>query len=382
MHMIKVLFFLPTLGNGGAEKVLVNLVNNMDTQMFDITVKTLFDEGENRERLASHIHYISCMKKARKGLVQLMKCASPKLLHRLFIKEAYDLEIAYLEGIATRIISGCQNSKTKKIAWVHTELASESFAAHVYRNFRETVECYEKFDIVACVSEQVRHRFCTLLDITSEKTVVQYNTNESDLIRSLAQESVTDCVFSENEFKIIAVGKITHNKGFDRLARVLKKLLADGLHPHIYIMGVGEDKEKIEKYLTTEGISHAFTFVGYRKNPYCYVSRCDLFVCSSYREGFSTAATEALIVGTPVLTVDVSGMRELLGEHNDYGIIVPNDDVSLYQGLKDYMVSPELHEKYRKLAEERGKRFNRDVTVSETENLLMGVAQKKEGEEC
>ena len=75
-------------------------------------------------------------------------------------------------------------------------------------------------------------------------------------------------------------------------------------------------------------------------------------------------------------------MRELLGEHNDYGIIVPNDDVSLYQGLKDYMVSPELHEKYRKLAEERGKRFNRDVTVSETENLLMGVAQKKEGEEC
>ena len=61
--MIKVLFFLPTLGNGGAEKVLVNLVNNMETQIFDITVKTLFDEGENRERLASHIHYTSCMKR-------------------------------------------------------------------------------------------------------------------------------------------------------------------------------------------------------------------------------------------------------------------------------------------------------------------------------
>lgn len=380
--MIKVLFFLSNLGNGGAEKVLVNLVNHMDTQQFDITVMTLFDEGENRERLASHIHYTSCMKKARKGLVQLMRCVSPKLLHRLFIKESYDLEISYLEGIATRIVSGCQNPETKRIAWVHTEFVSKEFAAHVYRNFRETVECYERFDRIVCVSEQVRNRFCALIGITAQKTIVQYNTNDSDLIRALAQEPVTDCVFSENEFKIVAVGKIIQNKGFDRLARVLKKLLADGLSLHMYIVGVGEDKEKIEKYLTTEGISHAFTFVGYKKNPYRYVSRCDLFVCSSYREGFSTAATEALIVGTPVLTVDVSGMRELLGEHNDYGIIVPNDDDSLYQGLRDYIRNPELHQKYGMLAKKRGNCFNRDITVSETENVLIEILQKKEGDLC
>ncbi len=380
--MIKVLFFLPNLGNGGAEKVLVNLVNNMNTKKFDITVMTLFDIGENRERLNQNIRYISCMKKAYKGVVQLMKCATPELLHKLFIKDSYDVEIAYLEGIATRIISGCHNLNTKKIAWVHTEFSDDTFAAHVYRNFNETVKCYEKYDAIACVSAQVCRRFCELVNIAPEKVVVQYNTNESDHIRELAKEPVTDCVFSEYEFKIIAVGKIIQNKGFDRLARALKKLIADHLHPHIYIVGVGEDKEKIEKYLTDEGISHAFTFLGYKKNPYSYVSRCDLFVCSSYREGFSTAATEALIVGTPVLTVDVSGMRELLGEHNDYGIIVPNDDASLYQGIRDYIVNSELHQKYRKLAEERGERFNRDVTVAETENLLISVAQNKEGEKC
>lgn len=375
--MIKVLFFLPTLGNGGAEKVLVNLVNNMDAQVFDITVKTLFDEGENRERLASHVQYTWCMKKAHKGLVQLMKCASPKLLHHVFINEDYDLEISYLEGVTTRIVSGCQNPKTKKIAWVHTEFASEAFAAHVYRNFQETVRCYERFDMVVCVSEQVRRRFCTLLEFSSEKTVVQYNTNESDVIRMLAKEPVTDCIFRENEFKIIAVGKIIPNKGFDRLARVLKKLLEDGLHPHIYIVGVGQDKKKIERYLLDEGIADAYTFIGYKKNPYQYVRQCDLFVCSSYREGFSTAATEALIVGTPVLTVDVSGMRELLGECNDFGIIVPNDDISLYHGIKNYMTSYQMQEQYRKLARERGIRFNTEVTVSETESLLMNIVKKR-----
>lgn len=371
--MIKVLFFLPTLGNGGAEKVLVNLVNNMDTRKFDITVMTLFDVGENRERLAPHINYKSYMKKVPKGIRQVMKIVSPQFLHRLFVKESYDLEISYLEGIATRIISGCQNKKTKKVAWVHTEFTNKTFASRAYRNYKETEKCYGQYDVVACVSEEVRQRFCTLFDTIAEKTVVQYNTNESDLIRELAQEPVTDCVFSEDEFKIIAVGKIIPNKGFDRLARVLKKLLADGLHPHMYIVGVGEDKEKIEKYLIDEGIKDAFTFIGYKKNPYQYVSQCDLFVCSSYREGFSTAATEALIVGTPVLTVEVSGMRELLGECNEYGIIVPNDDESLYQGLKKYMENMEIQLKYRKLAEERGGRFNKDVTVSETEELLLGV---------
>ncbi len=375
--MIKMLFFLPTLGNGGAEKVLVNLINNMDTTKFDITVKTLFDMGENRERLASHIKYKPCIKKSYKGLTHLMKFVSPKLLHRIFIKDKYDIEISYLEGIATRIISGSTNPNTKKIAWVHTEFASEAFAAHIYKNFKETVKCYEKYDVVACVSEQVRQRFCDLIGIDSQRVVVQYNTNESDVIRALASEPVTDCDFSKDEFNIVAVGKIIQNKGFDRLARILKNLLQDGLNPHFYIIGAGEDKEKIEKYLADEGINDSFTFIGYRKNPYQYITHCDLFVCSSYREGFSTAATEALIVGTPVLTVDVSGMGELLGENDDYGIIVDNDDVALYQGIKDYMLNQQLQQKYKKLAIERGERFNKEVTVAETENLFTEILEKK-----
>lgn len=372
--MIKILFFLNTLGHGGAEKVLVNLVNNLDARMFDITVKTLFDVGENKEQLAPHIRYTCCMSKARKGIVQLMKCASPKLLHKLFIKEQYDIEISYLEGITTRIISGCQTYETKKIAWVHTGFPNKSHVSRPYRSFREARECYERYDSIVCVSEQVRSRFCTLLNIDLKNVTVQYNTNDSNLIRTLASEPITDCPFRKDEFNIIGVGKIIHNKGFDRLARVLKRLLTDGLHPHIYIAGVGEDREKIEKYLTAEGISHAYTFLGYQNNPYKYIKQCDLFVCSSYREGFSTAATEALIVGTPVLTVDVSGMTELLGENNDYGIIVPNDEESLYKGLKEYITDSEMHRKYKKLAKQRGERFNRDVTVSETENLLMKVA--------
>ena len=73
--------------------------------------------------------------------------------------------------------------------------------------------------------------------------------------------------------------------------------------------------------------------MGYKENPYKYLAKCDLFVCSSYSEGFSTAVTEALILGIPVVTTYVSGMTELLGD-NEYGIITSNDEISLYEAIK------------------------------------------------
>ena len=53
--MIKILFMIPNLGHGGAERVLINLVNNMDRSKFNVTVMTLYDEGVHRDTLASHI---------------------------------------------------------------------------------------------------------------------------------------------------------------------------------------------------------------------------------------------------------------------------------------------------------------------------------------
>ena len=93
-------------------------------------------------------------------------------------------------------------------------------------------------------------------------------------------------------------------------------------------------------------------------------------MCSSHSEGFSTAATEALIVGTPVCTVDVSGMKELLGEDNEYGIVTENSEEALYQGIKQLLDNPALLTHYKEKAQERGKMFSTTQTVSAVENML------------
>lgn len=106
--MLKVLFLIHDLGQGGAEKVLVNLVNNMDRSKFDISVTVLFGGGVNEQFLAPDIHFHSVFPKEVPGNSKLMKLLTPRQLHKLCVKEHYDIEVSYLEGPSARVISGCR----------------------------------------------------------------------------------------------------------------------------------------------------------------------------------------------------------------------------------------------------------------------------------
>ena len=368
--MTKILFLIHDLSVGGAEKVLVNLVNNMDASKFDITVMTLFDVGVNKQFLAPHIHYKRCFKRMIRGNSHLMKLLSPRQLHDWLIKEKYDIEVSYLEGPSARIISGCPYKDTKLVSWIHVEQFNTEISSKSFRNYKESNTCYRKFNQVVCVSDAVRKDFCSLYPEVRDVCVL-YNTNESAKILKMSSEAVEEIVSDKETIKLVGVGKVLPNKGFDRLARIHKYLLDEGFKIHTYILGVGSQQEEIQQYLEKNCLVETFTFLGYQTNPYKYVAKCDLFVCASYAEGFSTASTEALIVGTPVCTTEVAGMKEMLGENNEYGIVTENSEEALYQGIKSLLGNPELFEHYRKMAGERGKEFSTEKTVKAVEDMLI-----------
>lgn len=372
--MLKILFMIHDLSVGGAEKVLVNLVNNLDREKFDITVISLFGGGVNEQFLRNDIRYKSIFKKIFRGNSILMKLFTPKQLHKLFVKEKYDIEVSYLEGPSARIISGCPDKSTKLVSWIHVEQHTKEIASGSFRSYEESKQCYSKFHNIICVSEYVKNDFLSIYpDIKNIE--VLYNTNETAEIIAKSKEAVTEDCFKNNEIKLIGVGKIVPVKGFDKLARIHKRLKDMGYQIHTYVLGVGDDRKKIEAYLDGNSISDSFSFLGYQTNPYKYVSKCDIFVCASIAEGFSTAATEALIVGTPVVTTDVSGMKEMLGENNEYGIVVENDENALYEGIKRLLDNPELLENYTVKAKERGKIFSKENTVKAVEKMFFNLVK-------
>ncbi len=372
MDKKKVLFLIHDLGHGGAEKVLVNLVNNMNEEKFDVTVISLFGGGVNEQFLKPHVKYKAVFKKPFAGNSHVMKLLSPKALHKLFIKERYDIEVSYLEGPCARIISGCPYENVKKACWIHTQNMTEKDAVMPFRSLKEAMKCYGAFDKIACVSRNVVEAFLSHFPVDVDTKVV-FNTNESEKIKVLSAEAVDSREFDNNDVKIIGVGNLGNNKGFQRVIPTISQLRKEGYNARYFVLGEGGMHSELLKLAKSEGVSEYVTFLGYQTNPYKYVAKCDLFVCSSYAEGFSTAATEALIVSTPVCTTEVSGMKEMLGENNEWGVVVENTDEALFEGIKSLVSSPELLKHYKEKAKERGKIFSTEETVKATEEFLLGL---------
>ena len=242
-------------------------------------------------------------------------------------------EVAYLEGPPAKIISGSRNKKTKKVAWIHIELNSEQEFTEGFKNRKDAVESYKQFDRIVCVSNTVKEQFQKISGI-EENIIVKYNTNETEKIVKLSSEQCSDIKYHDGIPTLCSVAKIEHTKGYDRLINIHKKLWDEGFKHRVYVIGIGKDKEKLEQRIKEMGMEDSFQFIGFRDNPYKYMSKCDLYVCSSRREGFSTAVTEALVIGTPVVSTKCSGATELLGENNEFGIVVENSEEGIYYGHK------------------------------------------------
>ncbi len=369
--MIKIAFVIHDLGHGGAEKVLVNLVNNMDRTAFDITVISLFGGGVNEQFLAEDIHYHAVFEKEFRGNSHVMKLFSPQQLHRWFIKDKYDIEVAYLEGVAARVVSGCPHKDTKLLSWIHCTMRSEKELAIGFRSATEAAACYQRMHRMVFVSDMVKTAFLQVCPYEGATSVV-YNTNDSKSIRAMARKN-PETVFAPDTLNLVGVGKLVPHKGFDRMLRVVNRLRHENYPVQLYILGVGPQQQELEQYIAENGLSSCVTLLGYQTNPYQYISRCDIFVCASHAEGFSTAATEALIVGTPVVTVEVSGMKEMLGERDEYGVVVHNDEDALYEALKRFFDEPERLAHYKAQAVKRGKDFATDKTVKATEKMFFGL---------
>lgn len=368
----RVLFLIPNLMHGGAERVLVNLVNNLDKTRFDVTLQTLFDVGVNKADLKDSVRYIGGWKHIFRGNSQLLKVFSPAFLYKTIVEPygPYDIVVSYLEGPSARIIAGCQDAKTKKVAWIHIELNTPRLASVGFRTVKEAKEAYYEYDAIVAVSKGVKENFAESLQLPNEIRVL-YNSNETEIIRKKAQLAPIEENFKYgDEFTVCSVAKLCKVKGFDRLINVHKRLLNEGLRHRLYILGIGEEQAQLEQKIKHLGVSDTVHLLGFQKNPYQYVARCNLYVCSSYREGFSTAVTESLIVGTPVVSTDCSGARELLGDHDEYGLVVENSEEGIYRGMKKMLSDPALLAYYREKAKERGKSFSREQTVKAVEDML------------
>ena len=366
--MIKILFFIEELRAGGAEKVLCNLVNSMDQSRFAITVQTLWP-CDPQQFLRPGIRYRSCFS-GKDGFFRRLNQIEAELglTYRLHMKDDYDIECAYLECGPTKVLASSTNRRAKKLAWVHCDLHEkmqdpEGFA-------KKAKKWYQAYDKVICVSQNVKDSFDKLFDNAFDSRVL-YNTVDDAQILRQAQK---DLPLQKRRLTAVTVGRLTHQKAYDRLLRVHRNLLEQGITYDLWIIGEGPDRQAMEEYIAQYGLSDSVKLLGYQTNPYPFMKTADLLVCSSRYEGFSTFVTEGLILGKPIVTTDCTGMRELLGD-GKYGMIVENEEKALEEGIHEMLRSDLLRDNYAVLARRRGSEFSSKRLTKQTEQYLLDLIE-------
>lgn len=372
MKKKRIAFVCNSLYGGGAERILQVILNHFDQSTYDITLISHLEDKPDPALYPSDIRYKGILKNInlRKSVVSriltklynkinliIYENFSPRVFRLLYQRETFDIEIAFIEGYATRIVSGGRS--LKKIAWVHCDLKASGWTEIAFRSKSEEIACYKTFNDIISVSEGVKKSVEELLNQASK---VIYNPINKELIHQKASE-----VFSSQRKKgvrFVTLGRLVEVKGYRRLIKIIHQLAVEGFRLELWILGDGEDRERLTEYIDINQLTDYIKFWGFVENPYPYMVHCDVFVCSSYSEGYSTVATEAIILGLPVITTLCAGMEELLG-NNQYGMIVENNETALLNGMRNILNDQTWIPRYAHLAKERGKDFSLEKQMNE-----------------
>ena len=374
--MKKCLFLIESLKIGGAERALVTLLKSIDKSKYDITVLSIVDGGSFSEEIKSikglRYKYIASKKSSildKLKIKMIYRWFSPEAIYKLFVPRNNDVEIAFCEGLTTKIIGSSTNTKAKHIAWVHTDLKDNNWPVNcgVFSSLEEEISYYNKFDNVVGVSNTVCER---LFDLIKSKNITRvYNLVDKEFICEKANE-VSDFTLYQVKINIVSVGRLETVKGFDRLVNVVSKLVDVGYDNFsLIIVGGGSLMGRLSDLLHKKKLDHIVTLTGQKDNPYAIMKGRDLFVCPSRNEGFNIAIAEAMILGLPVVSTWCPGPNEIL-QDGKYGILCDNNEDGLYQAIKEILDNPSLLQKYAKLSICRTTMFEKGPILNQLYQLI------------
>lgn len=369
-NMKTVLIVIPSLGIGGAEKSLIDLLNTFDYSKYSVDLLLLHSHGVLYDNINKNVNIIEG-KPLEKALLDSVKTSTKylfknkyyllatkrilaSLIHRVKNKTAlteweliesgyktmqqkYDIAIAYLQGTAEYYVAN-KVLATKKVLWMHT-----SFKAHSNLNKKERkiLLCFDK---IMCVSSAAKEDFIKIIPEVKDNTEVFYNIIDRETILRKSIEK-PDVLFDDNCFNIVSVGRLHYAKGYDISIKAFSEFVKEVPNARLYIVGDGPEYSNIKKLIKDFHIENSCILVGSTTNPYAYMNNADLILQASRYEGYCIALAEAKVLKKPILTTDFFGAREQI-EDGGTGRIIECDERSIYRALRELYNNPKILEKY------------------------------------
>lgn len=344
----KIAFVIPTLRDGGAERVLSNMSINLDDnidQRILVWDANDIDYPYKGELVDLDLPYSSNL------IIKLNN-----VIKRVFAVKKYKKEnnikttISHLEG--PNIVNILSKVNDKVIVCIHNFQSREKqgLKGNMYKVLMKKL--YNKADLIVCVSENIKLDLIEKFNLNEDKIKVIYNPFDIKKIETLMDEEL------EDEYKeifekpvVISVGRLTNQKAQWNLIKSFVKVKESIPECNLVILGQGELEHSLKELTNKLGLDDSVFFLGFQKNPFKFISKAKVFALTSLYEGFPMCLAEAMACKTAVISVDCkSGPRELLApssdilseskkvEFEEFGVLCPEFNVNL-ENMNEYSES-------------------------------------------
>lgn len=359
----KVLFINNRFGvSDGTAKALTGLANNLDTEKYDITIRPIYNyEQEAVDKLSDNIKFDPVFGFDFKGFRRIVRKLPMKWLYHKIVKEKYDIEIGFQCEVPTMLVANSDNPEAVHVAWMHC-----------YELYEKE---YKKIDKVVCVSKYCADKTEAAMGKNVNVTYC-YNLVDDKVIQRAAIEKA-DIQFEK--FTFVTVGRLSPEKGYKRLIKICKKLSDKGYDFQLIIIGDGPERIELLNEITQFRLENKVIMMGAQVNPHKYTSKADVFVCSSFDEGYSTACTEAAILGIPIITTCVPGGKEII-DTCGCGKMTGLDDYDLQAAMEAVLTDRALVSEWKKTMSVSKERFflkQRTIEMNKLFDELCELSIKK-----
>ncbi|CAD7804100.1 N-acetyl-alpha-D-glucosaminyl L-malate synthase [Chryseobacterium aquaeductus] len=381
-NKIKVLFRHRSMEMGGVEKVILSMLNHLDTNKFQMTICLNLNQGELRNEFPKHIRkvYIADGKEdfSKNSVILKLQLAKRKLklqkaqkkpqIVQKLLNENFDIEIAPTYAAFSSVLNSL-NKNSKKIGWFHSDITFPNLQPLV----PEILKQIPQFDYFIFGSQQTKD----VLIETYPNLMIPEN---QVILNAIPIEELRDkaAVFKPefpNKPIFVSVARLNSRKGFHKLMDAHSKLLKDGFDHHIIVIGDGDEKENLKRQAENLGVNKSFLFLGSLLNPYPYVKNADFFILPSESESWPLIIADALILQKPIISTNVGGIPEMI-THGKTGYLINYETTEMYDAMKKFITEPEFVSNIQKNLHNIEKQFDNQKIFDAVENIISKLVEK------
>lgn len=360
--MKKILFVIYSLGYGGAERSLINLLNELPQDRYQADVLLFHRCGDFLQQVPNWVRVLDTPKGTKQlygpvknaGMYLPVKIAATayarlkrrgkkaqsalrwkKVYRKMMgsLPEKYDVAIAYVGSEVMYFVHDCVQAE-RKLVWIHNDYRTAGYS-------KPDDEPYlQNMDGIVSVSEGCVETLKQEFPELQEKIHYVENITSSASVRAMAGAFMPP-EYQDGQNIILSIGRLMPQKGFDIAIQTAALLKKRGVSFQWYVAGDGYLRNELEKQIEKLEVQDCFMLLGTRNNPYPYIRHCTLLVQSSRYEGKSVVLDETKILCKPIVATGYPTAGDQINDGKE-GIITGMTPESLADGIERLLNDPEL----------------------------------------